>query len=145
MSIDEGNIESVKPGQDAVVQLNTNKARTYKGTVAEIYPSFNESTQSFTCKIVFKDTLGFNIVNTQLQSNIIVGVNTNALLIPRNFLDFGGNVTVKGKEGKVKIATKFVSNEWVQVLSGIDENTVLITDNVKENKVATSEVGSQMR
>jgi hypothetical protein len=38
-----------------------------------------------------------------------------------------------------------MSNEWVQVVSGIDENTVLVTDNISDNKSVTSEVGAQMR
>lgn len=145
VNIDEGNIGKVKVGQEALVQLNTNKDKTYKGKVAEIYPSFDESTQSFICKISFNEPLDFTIVNTQLQSNIIVGINKNALLIPRNYVDFGGNVQVKDQKGKVKITTQFASSDWVQVLSGIDENTVLVTENIKSNKMVTSEVGSQMR
>jgi HlyD family secretion protein len=145
VNIDETNIAKVKPGQEAVIQLNVHKEKTYKGKVAEIYPSFDESSQSFFCKIFFTDTLDFTITGTQLQANIIVDVQKNALLIPRNYLDFGGNVQVKGKKEPVKVVTKFVSNNWVQVLSGIDDNTVLVTENISENKTATSEVGAQMR
>lgn len=144
VNVDEGNIGKVKVGQEVLVQLNINKDKTYRGKISEIKPSFDESSQSFICKIYFSEALGFNIVNTQLQSNIIVETTKGALLIPRNYIDFGGNVQVKDKEGKTKITTKFVSNEWVQVLTGIDENTVLITDNVSENKSTTSEAGSQM-
>ncbi len=125
VNIDEGNIGKVKVGQEALVQLNTNKGKTYKGKVAEIYPSFDESTQSFICKITFNEPLEFTIVNTQLQSNIIVSINKSALLIPRNYMDFGGNVQIKDQKGKVKVTTQFASSDWVQVLSGIDENTVL--------------------
>jgi HlyD family secretion protein len=144
VNIDEGNIEKVKVGQEAVVKLNINNSKVYKGTVSEIYPSFNENTQSFTCKIIINEPLQFTIVNTQLQSNIIIAQTKNALLIPSNYIDFGGNVEVKDKKEKVKVTTKFVSNEWVQVLSGIDENTVLVTDNIKENNETTSEVGAQL-
>jgi HlyD family secretion protein len=145
VNIDEGNISKIKIGQQAFIQLNTNKEKIYKAVVSEIYPSFDEATQSFICKLSFTDTLDFTIVNTQLQSNIVVGINKNALLIPRNYLDFGGNVQVKGKNEKIKVVTKFVSNDWVQVLSGINENTVLVTDNISENKTATSEAGAQMQ
>jgi HlyD family secretion protein len=144
VSIDEGNIEKVKVGQEAIIKLNINKTKTYKGTVSEIYPSFDEGTQSFTCKLLINEPLQFTIVNTQLQSNIIVDQTKNAMLIPSNFIDFGGNVEVKGKKEKVKLETKFVSNEWVQVLSGINDGDILVTDNIKENNVATSEVGAQM-
>lgn len=145
VNIDESNINRIKAGQEALVQLNTNKDKTYRGTVAEIYPAFDESTQSFICKITFNEALDFSIVNTQLQSNITVATTKNALLIPRNFVDFGGNVEIKGKKEKVKITTKFASSDWVQVLSGITDNTILVTDNLAANKTVTSEVGSQLK
>jgi multidrug resistance efflux pump len=145
VNIDESNINRIKVGQEALVQLNTNKDKTYRGTVAEIYPAFDENTQSFICKITLNEALDFTIVNTQLQSNITVATTKNALLIPRNFVDFGGNVEIKGKKEKVKITTKFASSDWVQVLSGITDNTILITDNLADNKTVTSEVGSQLK
>ncbi len=144
VNIDEGNIERIKIGQDAIVKLNISKTKTYKGRVSEISPSFDESSQSFICKIVLSAPIDFTIIKTQLQANIIVSENKNALLIPRKYIDFGGYVHVKGKKEKVKLETKFVSNEWVQVLSGITENTVLITDNIAENKTVTSEAGAQI-
>jgi multidrug resistance efflux pump len=145
VNIDESNIGKIKVGQEALIQLNTNKEKTYKAIVAEIYPAFDDATQSFICKLTFNEPLDFTIVNTQLQSNITVAVTKNALLIPRNFVDFGGNVQIKDQKDKVKITTKFASNDWVQVLSGISDNTVLITENLAANKIATSEVGSQFK
>ena len=145
VNIDESNIGKIKVGQEALIQLNTNKEKTYKATVAEIYPAFDDATQSFICKITFNEPLDFTIVNTQLQSNITVAVTKNALLIPRNFVDFGGNVQIKDQKEKVKITTKFASSDWVQVLSGISDNTILITDNIAANKTVTSEVGSQFK
>jgi HlyD family secretion protein len=145
VNIDEGNIAKVKVGLEAIVKLNTDKVKTYKGVVSEINPSFDEATQSFICKIIINEPLLFTIVNTQLQSNIIVEKTKNALLIPSNYIDFAGDVQIKGNKEKTRVTTKFVSNEWVQVLTGIDENTVLVTNNIKENNVATSEVGAQMK
>lgn len=131
VSIDESSISQVQVGQEAVIQLNVNKKTTYKGKVAEILPAFNEQTQSFICKIYFNEPLDFNIINTQLQVNIITGTGKNALLIPRNYLQYGNLVTIKGEKDPIKIETKFISTEWVQVLSGLDENTTIITDKIK--------------
>ena len=145
VNIDESNIGKIKIGQEALIQLNTNKDKTYKSTVAEIYPTFDDATQSFICKITFDEPLDFMIVNTQLQTNITVAVTKNALLIPRNYVDFGGNVQIKDQKDKVKITTKFASSDWVQVLSGISDDTILVTDNISANKTVTSEVGSQFK
>ena len=144
INVDESNIAKIKIGQEATVQLNTQRGKNYKGIVSEIYPQFDEASQSFFCKIKFIDSLDFSIVNTQLQSNIIIGVKENALLIPRNYIDYGGFVQIKNKKEKTKVTTAFVGGDWVQVLSGIDEKTVLVTDNIADNNVKTSEAGESM-
>jgi len=131
VSIDESSISKVKVGQESIIQLNTQKGKTYKGRVAEILPAFNEQTQSFLCKVHFVEPLDFKIINTQLQVNIITGFTKNALLIPRNYLQYGNLVTIKGEKDPKKIETKLISSEWVQVLDGIDEKTILITDKIK--------------
>ena len=144
VNIDESNIAQIKLGQIADIQLNTEKNKIYKATVREILPMFDNASQSFFCKLYFNEPLSFNIVNTQLQSNILVGSVKNALLIPRNYIDFGGFVQVKGQSGKTKVTTGFVSNNWVQILDGITENTALVTDNLATNKTTTSETGTTL-
>lgn len=131
VSIDESSISKVKQGQEAYIQLNTNKEKIYKGKVTEILPRFDEITQSFICRIYFTEEPEFKIAGTQLQANIIVGESKNALVIPRNYLGYGNEVMVKGETEPRRIETGIVSGEWVQVLEGIDEQTVLVTDNVK--------------
>ena len=127
LSIDETNISKIKLGQKAIVQLNTNKEKNYNGVVTEIYPAFDDQAQSFYCKVKFTDNMDFRISGTQLQANVIVSEKTNLLVIPKNFLDYGNKVNVKDK-GQIVIETGFVSTEWVEVKSGIDENTTLTLD-----------------
>ncbi len=134
VNLDESNIAKIKEGQEASIQLNINKEKSYEGIVKEILPSFDDATQSFLCKLYFTEDLDFKILNTQLQSNIHIGDSENVLLIPRNYIDFGGYVQVKGLEEKTKVETKFVSSEWVQVVDGIDEHVTLVTDNIKPSK-----------
>ncbi|MDI9337144.1 MAG: HlyD family efflux transporter periplasmic adaptor subunit [Alphaproteobacteria bacterium] len=133
LNIDESSILKIKLHQNAVVQLNTNKDKNYQAEIYEIEPEFEESSQSFIVKLKFLDPLDFKITKTQLQANIIVDTIKDALLIPRNFIDFGNNVMIKGNKSPTKVKTNFVSNQWVQVLDGINENTVLVTDNISNN------------
>jgi HlyD family secretion protein len=132
VNVDEGSISKIKIGQKALIQLNAQKTMSYNAVVWEILPTFDEAQQSFVCKLKFVDPLRFNIVKTQLQTNITVDTQRNALLIPRNFLEYGDFVSVKkeNKLEKVKVKTHFVSSEWVQIISGIDENMILSTTNV---------------
>lgn len=126
LSVDETNIGLVRTGQEAVVQLNTEKEKSYRATITEVYPAFDEATQSFACRADFIQPPAFRVYGTQLQANIVIAHRKNALVIPKAYYNYGGQVNVKGK-GKVTIKAGFVSGEWVEVLSGIDENTVLTT------------------
>lgn len=144
VNVDESNIGKVRVGQKALIQLNTNKQKVYTAKVDEIYPSFDEASQSFFCKLVFVDPLDFKISGTQLQSNITIGFAPQALLIPRNFLNYDGTVQVKGEPHTRKVETSFVGTQWVRILSGITEEMTLVTENVSANKLNQSEVGASM-
>ena len=111
VEIDESAIAKIKVGQPAIIQLNTNPDAPLHAEVEEILPMFNEASQSFTTHLAFLDPLDFRIVGTQLQSNIVIEQSENALLIPRRFLDFNGNVQLKDSGEKVPVTTKSVSNE----------------------------------
>jgi len=124
LSIDETSISNVRVNQQVIIQLNTNKSKNYEGIITEVYPAFDIQTQSFNCKAVFTDSLDFLMSDTQVQANIIIENKDNVLVIPRNYLDFGNKVLVKGK-GEVEVETGFISNEWVEILSGINENSVI--------------------
>lgn len=130
LSIDESNISKIKVGQEVVIQLNTNKGINLPGYVNEIYPYFDEASQSFYCKVKFDGAPALKITGIQLQANIIIGTKKNALVIPRPYLGYGNKVKEKNK-GEVSVKTGFVSNEWVEITEGIDENSVLISDQLK--------------
>lgn len=130
VNVDEGSIGKVKTGQEVFIKLNVDKDRIYKGKVAEILPVFDESTQSFICKIAFTETPEFKIEGTQLQVNIKVGEETNAMLIPRKYLGYNGEVMIKGEAKPKKVKTGIISSEWVQVLDGLSENTIIIMEKV---------------
>lgn len=124
LSIDESSILKVKLNQQVIIQLNVDKNKNYNGIITEVYPSFDTKTQSFICKVNFNDTLLFGIAGTQIQANIVTDKKDNILVIPRNYLDYGNTVIIKG-EGKTNVTTGFISNEWVEIVSGLDENTTI--------------------
>ncbi len=128
LNVDESNISKVKLNQPVIIELNTNKGKNYKAVISEIYPSFDEKSQSFYCKARFVDSLDFKISGTQLQSNIVVNNKKNVLVIPREYLGYGNKVRLKDNTEK-KIKTGFISNQWVEVLDGLDEQTVLLPIN----------------
>lgn len=130
LNVDEANISKIKPGQKAIIQLNPDKEKNYNGTVAEIEPAFDEKTQSFFCKVQFTDEPDFKISGTQLQANIITGQKENVLVIPTGYLGYGNKVMTKS-DGQVSVQTGFISNEWVEITGGLDENTTIVTYKIK--------------
>lgn len=127
LSIDESNISKIKINQPVIIQFNTHKNINYDGVVTEIYPAFDEQTQSFYCRAEFTKEPDFQISGTQLQGNIIIGNKKNILVIPRNFLKYGNKVRIKGK-ADILVETGFISNDWVEILKGLDENTTIEAD-----------------
>lgn len=126
LNVDENSIGKVKLGQTVFVKLNTNKNAVYNGKVTEILSAFDTQSQSFICKVTFDQALANPLFGTQLEANIFIAEKKNALLIPRNYLGFGNKVNVKGQDESVIIKTGIISTEYVEVLGGIDKNTVLL-------------------
>ncbi len=127
LNIDESNISKIKVGQKAILQLNILKEINYEGVVSEILPAFEESSQSFICKVKFTKEPTLKISGTQLQANIITGTKSKAFVIPRGYLDFGNKVTVKGNDTPIVVKTGFISSEWVEITEGLKESDVLVS------------------
>lgn len=131
LDVDEGNVGKVRVGQQVLVELNTEKNKTYEAYVSKIYPHFNEKTQSYKIEARFVQQQPGLISGTQLQANIITEKKEKALLVPRNFLQADNSILVKrgDKIDTVKITTGISSDEWVEILSGLS-----ITDNIAKQK-----------
>lgn len=121
LSIDESSIAKIQLQQKVLVELNTEKGKTYPAFISKIYPSFDAASQSYTVEALF-DTVSTNIINgTLLQANIIVATKEKAMLIPRSCLSADSKVLVKRKNATdtVVIQTGIITNELVEVLNGL--------------------------
>ncbi len=128
LDIDEGSIARVQPGQQVLVELNTEKNKTYEARISKVYPHFNETSQSYKVEARFLKEMPGLISGTQLQANIISNRKENALLIPHAYV-MGGNKVLVQKDKKtdtVAITTGIVSDEWIEVLTGLTANDKII-------------------
>jgi len=126
LNVDENSIGKVKVGQPVFIKLNTDKNTIYNGKVAEILSAFDQQTQSFICKVNFDNPINSSLFGTQLEANILIGEKKNALLIPRNYVGFGNKINVKGNDENVIVKLGIISTEYVEVLSGIDKDDLLL-------------------
>ena len=134
LDLDEGSIGKVQLGQQVLVEINTEKNKTYEARISKIYPHFNESSQSYKVEARFVTGIKGVISGTQLQANIITNKKENALLIPHIYLMPGNKVLVmKGEKiDTATITTGIVSEEWIEVLSGLSANDKIAKEKAKK-------------
>ncbi len=126
LNVDENSIKKIKVGQRVHVQLNVDKGKVLEGLVQTIYPLYDEATQSFLCDVSFEGPLDFQVVGTRLEANIDIASRKQVLLIPRSFLSYSNTVQLKGEDNPREVAVGIRSTEWVEILSGLTEQDVLI-------------------
>ncbi|MDJ1505349.1 efflux RND transporter periplasmic adaptor subunit [Xanthocytophaga agilis] len=121
LNVDENSISKVREEQTVLVELNTEKGKTFTGKISRVYPYFNEELQSYKVEAVFDSLPHSLIAGTLLQANIIVDKKEKALLIPRTCLSPNGKVIRKAENHNdtVLIQTGIVSTEWVEVRNGL--------------------------
>jgi len=123
--IAEDDIHRVALGQKVLISLNSNKDSILQATIIKIYPSFDQTDQSFLVDAEFKNPNGNYINGTQLQANIILGEKKNALVIPSYCLGTGDFVNLKGQKEKVPVKTGIKTLEFTEILSGLNETDIL--------------------
>lgn len=128
LQVDESGINRVKPGQTVWVTLNTEKHRTYKCVVTRVYPMFDEHTQSYKAELHFVDKASGMLNGTLLQANVVTAKKDRAMLLPRSCLLPGNNVLVKRGRATdtTTITTGIISDEWVEVLAGLQVNSEIV-------------------
>lgn len=128
LDVDEASIAKIRLRQKVLIEINTEKGTTYTGHISKIYPTFDDSSQAYTVDADFDSTTESIINGSLLQANIIVAKKEKALLIPRSCLTANDKVVIKkdNKTDTVSIKAGIISNEWVEVLSGIDKGDKVI-------------------
>ncbi len=130
LDVDEGSISKVQLGQQVLVELNTEKNKTYEARISKIYPHFNETSQSYKVEARFLKEMPGLISGTQLQANIVTNRKEKTLLIPHVYVVNGNKVLVQ-KEKKIDsvvITTGIVSDDWIEVLSGLTPQDKIVKE-----------------
>jgi multidrug efflux pump subunit AcrA (membrane-fusion protein) len=124
MQVDEKDIIRIKLGLRVLVALDSYKGQSFEAKVSKIIPYMNERTRTFLVEAEFVNQPPVLYPNTTFEANILIQTKMNALLIPRDFL-FNDEI-VYDEEGKeIKIKTGLKDYRKVEILTGIDANTVI--------------------
>lgn len=124
----EEDINKLMLNQDVFIELNTEKNKSYKAILSKIYPYFDAQEQSFIAEAQFVDKIKDLKSGTQLQANIKTNEKSDALVIPAEYL-LPGNFVITKTQQKIKVTVGIRTSEWIEILSGIDETSILILPN----------------
>ena len=121
----EEDIENIRCGQQAKIQINTYPGKIFDATVTRILPAFDDSQQSFVIEAKLNDSSVHLFSGSQVQANIVVSRNKYALVIPSSYLIKDTYVMLRnGTQRHITVGNK--NREWTEVLSGLDEKDVII-------------------
>lgn len=127
--VDERDIAKLEPGMTVLFTSDILPDTTLEAKVSKIYPYMNDENRSFRVDAEL-NPMGFKLFDgASVEANIIVSQKENALVIPRTALIGEDSVMIEedGEARKVKITKGIENMEMVEVLSGLSENTKLIT------------------
>lgn len=128
--VDERDIAKVKPGMKVLFSTEILADSVLEAEVSKIYPYMNEENRSFRVDASIPENNLSLYDGASVEANIIIEQKDRALVIPRAALVGEDSVLVErdGETVKVKIIKGIQNLEMVEVLSGIEENTKLITE-----------------
>lgn len=126
--LDEADVTQVHVGQAASVKLDLFPGNIFRARLTKIYPTLNPENQSVRADAVFDSLPAGLIANAFVEANIVVSRRPRALTIPKALVE-NDSVRVRGADGKVhkiRIRTGIQTTDFVEVLSGLTEQTELV-------------------
>lgn len=127
LQVDELDIRKIKLGQQVIIRFDIDQDKIYTARITRIFPKLNKADQSFRVEAAFDEQGPAGFYGLTLEANIVVAKKDHVLSIPRELLLPGDSVIIlNGKEEqKVKIQAGAMDWDFVEVLGGMDENTLL--------------------
>ena len=129
--VSEENFSGIVIGQKALVRFLGYGDEQFSGTVARVLPTADPLTQRYTVILDVKIPPARLVPGLSGEASIIVGQRADVLIIPRRAL-LGGYVLVVD-DGRVKqrrVTRGYESLNEVEVMSGLKEGDLVITDNL---------------
>ena len=118
--VDEMDIVKLEVGQKTLVTLDAYGSQVFEARIKKIYPAKDERTQTFKIEAVFLKDPPRLFPGLVGEANIIIDEKEDALVIPKEFLLDENRVLTD--EGPVKIVTGLEDMEYIEIISGIEED-----------------------
>ncbi len=126
LAVDETDLSFIRQNQEVVYTIDAYPNRIFHGKIIEIYPKVNVLSKTSRVKANFEDSPGIVLSSgMSVEANIIIAEKKDVLVVPREFLK-DGKVKVKGDDKLREIKTGASDLQFVEILSGVSENDVLV-------------------
>ena len=123
MLVDEVDIVKIEIDQMVIITLDAYNGKTFTGKVSKILPKKDERNQTFTIEALFDNPPKPLYPGLSGEANIIIAKKDSALVIPKTYLI--NDTKVKTDKGLTDITIGLQNMDYVEVLSGITENTYI--------------------
>lgn len=123
MLVDEVDIVMIAKNQTIVLTLDAYADTVFTGKVSKILPKKDERNQTFIVEAIFDKQPEVLYPGLSGEANIIIAKKDSVLTIPKNYLI--NDNQVKTDNGLTSIKTGLQNLEFIEVVSGINENTYL--------------------
>lgn len=123
MLVDEVDIVKVAKGQQVLITMDAYKGAVFEAKVTKILPKKDERNQTFKVEAVFENQPNVLFPGLSGEGNIVIAKRKDVLTIPVAYLL--DDDQVKTDEGIISIKIGLRNMDYVEVLSGITEETIL--------------------
>ncbi len=133
LKVSEGNVYQLRPGQQVDVTTAVYPGATYKGTISNISPQ-GDNSHTYPVEIMIANNKQFPLkAGTYVNAHIDLGNSAPTLMIPRDAIVSSVKdpsvYLVKGDAVQlVKINTGRDSDAYLEVLSGLNEGDLVVTN-----------------
>jgi len=133
LSVDQQDINKIKSGQQVLLKTDITGDTIYKATVTKIYSLMNETSQSFRVDAIFNENFIHPFIHNAVEANIIVNERKNALVVPRNAMIGKDSLSINNNDKiqTIKVGTGISSTDYIEIINGINENTVVVVKQTK--------------
>jgi HlyD family secretion protein len=124
LEVDEYDITQVKPGQRVVVALDSYQGKTFAAEVTRIIPIMDERSRTFKVEARFTERPPALFPYLTAETSIVLRTKEKALTVPASYV-IEGNYVLTAPDERTPVTLGARDMEKVEVLSGIDANTLL--------------------
>ncbi|MBS1659947.1 MAG: HlyD family efflux transporter periplasmic adaptor subunit [Bacteroidetes bacterium] len=134
LAVDQEDISRIKTGQRVLLKTDMTGDSVFEANVIHIYPAMNPSDQTFRVDAVFHGPKPPAYIHSSVEANIIVASKPGASVLRRDALAGTDSVWVldEGKEKKIAVVTGLSTLDYIEIVKGIDKNSIIILKGVEK-------------